>query len=96
MDKPEFISYYAHEAEMARSELHSKRMFVLWIVTFLSLILTNAGWMWYENQFEDVVTEVSQEVETGEGDAIVTGVGDIYGESKTDGQNEDPETENGR
>lgn len=53
---------------------------------FLAFIATNGTWIWYESQWEDVT--VSQEIDTGEGNAIVSGTGDItYGKSETDGQN---------
>lgn len=86
--KEESISYFVHEGEMARLERNIKRWYITWIVTFAALILTNAGWIYYESQFTD--TEVSQEVETGMGDATVIGVGDYYGEGKTNNQNENP------
>jgi hypothetical protein len=81
------IPYYVHEAEMARERKHSKMLFVLCLVIFMMLILTNGAWIYYNNQFQDTVTTestITQDVDTGDGDAIVSGIGDIYGESKTD------------
>lgn len=81
------IPYYVHEAEMARERKHSKMLFVLCLVIFFMLILTNGAWIYYNNQFQDTVTTestITQDVDTGDGDAIVSGIGDIYGESKTD------------
>lgn len=89
---PETIPYIVHEDAIARQERHIKRMWVLCIIIFVALIATNAGWIIYESQWEDQV--VTQDVDTGDGDAVVTGIGDIYGKDKTDGQNQ--ETENGR
>lgn len=78
-----------HEKEVTRIEIQSKRWFIAWLVTFAvlmtALIGTNLAWIIYENQFQNVV--VTQEVDTGTGDASVTGVGvgDInYGESEAD------------
>ena len=78
-----------HEKEMTRLEVQSRRWFIAWIVTFTVLLVvllgTNLAWVIYENQYQDVV--VTQEVDTGMGDANVTGVGigDIgYGESEAD------------
>ncbi len=62
--KNESISYFVHEGEMARMERHVKRLFIMWIITFIALIVTNLGWIHYENQFEDVVT-VSQDAPNG-------------------------------
>jgi len=49
------ISYFVHEAEMARQERTIKRLWILCIIMFLALVVTNAGWIWYESQFEDIV-----------------------------------------
>lgn len=83
------INKWYHEQAMARMERTNKRLWILCIILLVALALSNAGWMYYENQFEDTVVE--QEVDTGEGGATVTGTGDInYGESKTDSTETDP------
>lgn len=86
------IPYYAHESEVARQERHIRRLWILCIIIFVALIGTNAGWIWYESQWEDQV--ITQDVDTGIGAAYVTGVGDINGTDQTNGQN--TETEDGR
>lgn len=79
------IPYYLHEGEMYRLERINRRIWILLIVLVIALIGTNAGWIVYESQFEDVY--VSQEVDTGEGAAVVSGTGNaIYGEDQADGQ----------
>ena len=89
MDKS--IPYYLHEGEMARQERTIKRLWVLCLIMVFLLVGTNAGWLWYENQFIDEV--VTQDVDTGDGTAIVSGIGDIaYGTSKAD--NQETSTEN--
>jgi hypothetical protein len=40
---PNAISYYEHEAELARSELHSRRWMIAAMVSFFALILS-IGW----------------------------------------------------
>ena len=78
------VPYIVHEGEMARMERMNRRLWIVVLVLIAALIVTNAAWIYYENQFEDVT--VTQEVDTGEGDAFVSGNGDVnYGESKTDG-----------
>lgn len=78
------VPYIVHEGEMARMERMNRRLWIVILVLITALIVTNAAWIYYENQFEDVT--VTQEVDTGEGDAFVSGNGDVnYGESKTDG-----------
>ncbi len=79
-------SYLEFESSQARMERVNKRLWILCIILIVSLLGTNGAWLWYESQFMD--TEVSQEIDTGDGDATVIGVGDYYGESEADSQNE--------
>ena len=62
-----------------------KRLWITIILLIVLLVGTNVAWIIYEAQFTD--TEVTQEVDTGNGSATVSGTGDIYGEGKTDSQN---------
>ena len=72
---------YAHEGETAMLEIANKRAYILLIIMFIALILTNAGWIIYESMYEDiVVTENSQD---GEGVNIIGG-GDVNYGSETD------------
>lgn len=80
-----YISEAQHEKEMTRMETSNKRWFILCIILVLLLVGSNAGWMIYESQFQDV--SMTQEVDTGEGDATVfgVGIGDVnYGEGSAD------------
>lgn len=72
------ISRAVHDADMARMERANKRLWIVVLVLLILLTATNAAWLWYESQFEEVT--VTQEVETGEGSALVSGTGDVYGE----------------
>lgn len=84
------VPYIVHESEMARLERVIKRLFVLLIILIMLLFGTNAGWLWYESQFEDVSTEVTQELDSGAGgDAIINDGVHINGESAADG-NDNP------
>ena len=80
------VPYYMHEEIMARQERNTKRLFILCIIIFAALVVTNAAWIWYENQFEDIT--MTQEATTGgDGNATINGsaTGDIYyGEGETD------------
>ena len=71
------VPYYVHEGDMARMERTVKRLWILLILVMVLLVGSNAAWVWYESQFEEVVTTVEQELETGDGDMIVSGIGDI-------------------
>jgi len=82
---PEMVDYYLYESAMARGERHARRWFIAAVVAFVVLIVTNVGWVIYENQFEDVTT-VSQDIDTGDGNTVFSGIGDvIYGTDKTNG-----------
>lgn len=81
MDKP--VPFIVYEAEQARHERDKRRWFIIVLVLILLLFGSNAAWIAYESQFEDIV--VTQDVDTGNGRSIISGVGDIYGESETDG-----------
>lgn len=86
---PETIPYVVHEDHMVRQERTIKRLWILCIIIFVALIGTNAGWIYYESLYEEQV--VTQDIDTGDGDAVVAGIGDAYGKDTTD--NQDPETE---
>lgn len=87
------VPYIVHESALARAERHIKRLWILVLVLILLLAGSNAGWVWYESQFEDVV--LTQEAQTdGGGDVSLNGVGsgEIYfnGEGEADNQGETP------
>lgn len=74
-----------HEREMTRLETQAKRWFIAFLIVLVMLFGTNLAWVIYEFQYEDIV--VTNDVDTGEGDATVfgSGTGDIYyGEGETD------------
>lgn len=81
------IPYIVYESEMTRLERIIKKQFIIILVTLALLVGTNALWIWYESQFEEVVTtEVTQDLDSGRGDAIINDGVHIDGEGKTDGQ----------
>lgn len=62
------IPYFCHEGDMARAERTIKRLWILCILLIILLVGTNAAWIYYESQYEDVVTttqEVTQDSENG-------------------------------
>lgn len=84
------IPYIAFESATSRQERTIKRLWILCIILIVALLGTNAGWIYYENQFEDVV--VTQDVEAtsdGESDLNLNTIGgDFYGgESKGEANN---------
>ena len=81
----ESIPSVAYESSLARQERTIKRLFIIIILLIFFLVGTNIGWLVYESQFEDVSTEISQDIDTGNGDAVVAGIGDVsIGESETE------------
>lgn len=87
------VPYIVHEGEVARLERMIKRFFVVALVLILLFVATNAYWIYYVNQFEDIT--VTQELD-GELDRVaISGAGDvIYGESEADSQ--DTQAQDGR
>ena len=87
-----YISLYTHEAETARLERIIKRLWILAIIIFAALIVTNGAWIYYESQWEVVeeTTEtVTQDVRShGNSETVVAGIGDAFngGTRKTDGE----------
>ena len=77
------IPYYVHEGEMARVERLNKRWFIAFLIVLAMLFVSNIGWIVYEHQFETYM--IQQDVDTGEGDTLLTGIGDVnqYGASST-------------
>lgn len=80
------IPYFVHEREMDRMARVNKRLWIILIVIFLAFVGTNAGWIVYESQFEDI--SVTQETDRGY-NSYIGNDGDIYnyGQDKTDNQN---------
>ena len=80
MEERNFLAW--HEGDMARMERANKRLWVVIIILIVALIGSNAAWIYYESQFIDEVS-VEQDVDTGQGDAFVNGIGDFnYGQSE--------------
>lgn len=83
------IPFLLFESVTTRFERTIEKLWILCIILIVLFVGSNAFWIYYENQFQDTV--IAQEVDTGEGDATITGIGDILnGESKTDDQNQTP------
>ena len=89
--KVETVPYVVHEGAMARQERTIKRLWILCIIIFIALVGTNAGWIYFESQYEDV--SITQDVEQDSGDGgsnlyngNVVG-GDYYGETESQDDN---------
>lgn len=86
MDEERYITEKGFESAMVREDRKNKRLWILVIILLVMLFASNAGWIWYESQFEDTTT-VTQEVDTNNSPAYVNATGSmtVNGESKTDG-----------
>lgn len=82
------------ESSLAKLEKANTKLWIVILVLILALIGTNAGWLWYESQYEDTVTTtqtVTQEaMSDGNSDIILKSIGGDYygGESETDYNND--------
>ena len=59
------VPYIVYEGEMARAERRNKRSFILILILIVALVLGNAAWIYYESQFVDEITTVTQDNENG-------------------------------
>ena len=80
---PKDVPYIAHESAVARLERVIKRLWVLVLALIILLCASNAAWIWYESQFEEV--QIEQENESGYNNFIGND-GDIYN-GETDNNN---------
>ena len=75
----ERVPFIVHEGTMARAERTAKRLWITILLLIVLLVGTNAGWIWFESQFE--YSQTTQEVtqESNHGDNSFIG-GDVGGE----------------
>lgn len=78
METEKNITYLQFESAQARMERTNIRMSVICIILILALIGTNAGWIYYEHQFEDV-TVTQEAVADGNGTVHLVGGDSING-----------------
>ena len=73
------VPFIVHEGTMARAEITIKRLWITILLLIVLLVGTNAGWIWFESQFE--YSQTTQEVtrESNHGDNSFIG-GDVGGE----------------
>lgn len=72
----ESIPFIAHESVVATLERTIKRLWILALALIFLLVGTNALWIWYESQLEDVVTTYEADASDG-GNAIANGKGSV-------------------
>ena len=77
----EKIPYYIAEAMVERQAAITRRVWWLCFFLIVLLVMTNGMWLWYESQFSYYEESVEQDIDTGDGDTTVIGIGDNYGKS---------------
>lgn len=87
MENIKDVPYIVHEGIVTRLERTIEKLWILCIILIVLLIGTNGAWIYYENQFADTVTTVTQELDSKDGNAIINDGVHINGESQTDGDN---------
>jgi len=78
------IPYIAFESATSRQERTIKRLWILCLVLIIALLGTNAGWIFYESQWQVVeTTTVTQDLDASDGgDAVINDGVHINGESE--------------
>ena len=71
------VPFIVHEGTMARAERTAKRLWITILLLIVLLVGTNAGWIWFESQFEysQTTQEVTQESNHGDNSFIGGDVG---------------------
>ena len=75
------ISAAQHEKEMTRMETANRRWFIAFLIVLSMLFVTNAGWIVYENQFQDIMIEQEGYSDTGNNYLNGTGEMTVNGQS---------------
>lgn len=58
---PKDVPYIVHEGDVARLERVIKRMWVLVLSLIILLFVSNAAWIWYESQLNEIRIEKDNE-----------------------------------
>ena len=79
-NEPESVPYIVHESAMARAERAARRLWITNLILIFLFVVTIIGFVYYENQFEDVVTTTTIEAEQDGSAVNSVGGGDVdYG-----------------
>jgi len=75
------IPYYIHQDDLNKLDMSHKRIekwivFVC-IIIFIAFVGTNAAWIWYEHQYQDVMTETYSATSDDGGNAIANCEGSV-------------------
>ena len=59
------VPYIAYEAALTKAEFSFKRLWAAIILLIVLLFGSNAGWLYYESQFEETATTIEAEADDG-------------------------------
>ena len=72
------VRQYDIDLLSAMAERTIKRLWIIIFVLIIALIGTNGAWLYYQSQFEDVVTTTTYEADaTDGGNAVANGDGSV-------------------
>lgn len=81
----ENVPYIVHESITARMERTNRRLWILCILVFMALLVTNGVWLLYESQYEDqeIMQAVLQDSDDGGTNTYSGNIvgGDLIGET---------------
>lgn len=86
------VPYLVHEGVLARMERTIKRLWILCIVLIVLFVGSNAGWLYYESQFEETTTVTQSTSWDGDSNVVLNGTGEVtYNERSSEtNSNEEP------
>ena len=80
---------FQEESALAMAERTIRRLWITVLVLIILMAGMATGFFIYESQFAEESYEIEQEVDTENGTAVVSGVGDaIYGEGKAESESQ--------
>ena len=68
------VPYIAYEAALTKAEFSFKKLWAAIILLIVLLVGSNAGWLYYESQFEETATTIEAEADDG-GNAVANNNG---------------------
>lgn len=81
-EKRDMVSRYNFQSTVSTLERANRRLWIVILVLIIALVGSNAGWIVYEAQFTDEVTETYEADTSSGGTAIVNRDGEVnYGKS---------------
>ena len=82
---PENVPYIVHESAMARMERQVKRLWIVVIICIAMIVASNAGWLWYESQFETIEYSYDYQ-QDGQGTNIIGDWNDVVNGATAESQ----------